>query len=363
VEIMPNSRHASDAIEIPASALQTKAWFVERPDDSIRKEILQFIRDRNPVYLCKYHTHTKPPKGARIEYIGEFDVHQDLPMAPCPCCSPVHPKYRESGKIAWFPDERVIRLIGPDCFKTLNPEGHKEALRRLSEETQHRQTTNYLLGRASDIPKAIAAIRNNLQVAAAVDRAHSEVMKALRLHKVPLWDNIRSGIVVVDLYDTVTQIDENGKKQTRETHSVREVGIVSGVNFYNPSFKAFAPRFKQAQVVLAAVDLGTDYERAVREASDHQRDRWATAIGKGVDKAARLTEELQEVRRGLSPEAVSTIRRWGAHEGTKCFVFAKREGNDLLLGRTEEDYTRLKRVMVGVWEGLDPLPDLGTVDD
>jgi integrase len=32
-------------------------------------------------------------------------------------------------------------------------------------------------------------------------------------------------------------------------------------------------------------------------------------------------------------------------------------------GRTDEDYTRLKRLLVGVWERLDALPDFGTAND
>jgi hypothetical protein len=80
----------------------------------------------------RYHTHSKPTKNARIVYIGRFDLppsHQ-VPdrHAPCPCCSPRAPKYSREGKIAWFPDEHVVRMIGPDCFHTLNPEGHWEAV-------------------------------------------------------------------------------------------------------------------------------------------------------------------------------------------------------------------------------------------
>jgi hypothetical protein len=29
--------------------------------------------------------------------------------------------------IAWFPGVKVIRLIGPDCFATLNLEAHEKA--------------------------------------------------------------------------------------------------------------------------------------------------------------------------------------------------------------------------------------------
>lgn len=42
--------------------------------------------------------------------------------------------FARNGKIAWFPDEHVIRMIGPKCFQTLNPEGHCEAVAQFVRE-------------------------------------------------------------------------------------------------------------------------------------------------------------------------------------------------------------------------------------
>jgi hypothetical protein len=136
----------SDEIDIPDECYHSKPYFKERPDSALVKHIKAFIKETGNPHMWHGHTHTKPPKGARIVYLAEFDLPKKLHksphlFAPCPCCSPTHPKYVRNGKIGWFPDEGIIRIIGPDCFAALDKEGHFKAVAQLRAEQQIEKDT------------------------------------------------------------------------------------------------------------------------------------------------------------------------------------------------------------------------------
>jgi len=115
------------------------------------RQLLQGIRitDGKP-HLWRGHTHTKPSVGSKPVYLDEFDLPlanlKAGHLAPCPCCWSNHPKYGLSGKIAWFPDEAIIRLLGPDCFAAMDQDAHAEALALMRQEKRRKQDIAYLLG-------------------------------------------------------------------------------------------------------------------------------------------------------------------------------------------------------------------------
>jgi hypothetical protein len=121
-------------LDIPDEFFDPKPFYRTRDAaQGVLREIKDHIKKTGEPHSWRHHTHSKPTTRARIVYIGEFDLppsHQAPDRhAPCPCCSPRAPKFSRKGKIAWFPDEHVIRMIGPECFATLNPEGHWEVWR------------------------------------------------------------------------------------------------------------------------------------------------------------------------------------------------------------------------------------------
>ena len=117
---------SDNRIDIPPESLEPKPWFQTRPGKEVVAEIVGFIKQTGKPYLWRGHTHTKPPPGSKPVYLDEFELPKKFRApdrrSPCPCCVPAHPKFCD-GKIAWFPSEAVIRIIGPDCFKALDAEG------------------------------------------------------------------------------------------------------------------------------------------------------------------------------------------------------------------------------------------------
>jgi len=144
-----------EEFDIPQTALETKSWYRERPGSEIIPEIKEFVAAGNWPFLWSGHTHTQPPRGAVPVYIDELFLKNP---SPCPCCTPRTAKWKKAGKIAWFPEEGVIRIIGPDCFRALNPEGHDQAVADLRREQTKQQDVRYLLANIGVVPHTLRAI-------------------------------------------------------------------------------------------------------------------------------------------------------------------------------------------------------------
>ena len=144
-------------LEIPASAFEVKASYFERPDKATVKLIHEFIKQFGTPHLWWGHTHNPPPKGSRVTFLGKYSLpkthHRRAKWAPCPCCSPHSPKYFRQGLIAWFPDEGIIRCVGDQCYKKMDPEGYALAMDQLNAEIADQQTAEFLLGRIPNIPE------------------------------------------------------------------------------------------------------------------------------------------------------------------------------------------------------------------
>jgi hypothetical protein len=163
----------SERIDIPPECREVKAWFRERPGSEVVEEIKRHVAKTGWPHTWRGHTHTKPPPGSKPVYLEEFDLPEKRLRAkrwvPCPCCAPETPKYGRDGKIAWFPTEGVIRLLGPECFKSLDKEGHEEAKRQLEIERQRKQDTDYLLSKLPLLGRVIHVSEGAVPVAKALD--------------------------------------------------------------------------------------------------------------------------------------------------------------------------------------------------
>ena len=154
--------------------LEVKSIYNDEPSRETVREILEWVRQSGLPHEWHGHTHTKPPKdGPAPKYLDEFDVptrgRNVHAIAPCPCCSPRKPKYKRGGKIAWFKDEGVIRLIGPECYKSLNASGHQEAMAELSARRKREQGIRYLANSLPRLEAMSAGLTEVRRVAFAVE--------------------------------------------------------------------------------------------------------------------------------------------------------------------------------------------------
>ena len=179
-------------VDIPEEARRVKDDYAYRPGEAFLQEVRSFVRNGGEPYLFYAHTHTRPPDGSKPVYLDEFDLPESARnsgrLAPCPCCTPNDRKYGRRGKIAWFPSEAVVRLLGPDCFASLDREGHDEALEEMRREKKRRQNARYLLKHHGRLLDALATVKAGLAVALALDSFADDLNRKVGiLANIPLW--------------------------------------------------------------------------------------------------------------------------------------------------------------------------------
>ncbi|MCW5726229.1 hypothetical protein [Parvibaculum sp.] len=333
-----------DPVNIPPSALETKRWFPERPGNDVVREIKEFISECGKPYLWRGHTHTKPKPGALIVYIGEFDLPSRFKSkqywAPCPCCSPRYPKYRESGKIGWFPEEHVIRIIGPDCFRALNEQGHDEALEKFRAEERREKDIRYLVENLPIVPDLLAVTRAIIPVAESVDEFSKSLKQRLTdVLKIDLWRELREGKLRLRIRRDEVYRRADGTVNVREVEDIQDYAPVEGYRLLNPKAKRFAPQLRTLEAHLVSLLNHTNADQSER--SDDERRAIAKLLGDCSRKLRTVVEDLSDARKFGMVIAASTIRRWSEQSGSPLRLYTERTGFDFYIGRHRDEKMRI----------------------
>jgi hypothetical protein len=298
----------TDEIDIPESARAVKAWYPDRPKPEVVREIKDFIRATGTPHLWPGHTHTRPVAGARIVYLGEFDLPDACHKfrerwARCPCCVPDNPKYFRAGKIGYFPDEHVIRMLGPDCFRALNPEGHDRAYDDMRAEEQRENDINFLLSRIGDVPNLIAAVEHAIPVAQAVDELGVALRRELDvILRTQMWSHVRDGQLQTSVVRNVPYLRPDGSEGTRPVEYFGPFGgQLAGINFMNPRAPVIAPRLKRALVLLKAIKTDGPFAELISEWRDDVRRNAAKTLESSIVIVRGSFDALDDMCKFVSP--------------------------------------------------------------
>lgn len=106
----------------------------------------------------------------------DIDRHQrpDGNEIPCSLCSPDRPKFLHNGKLCWYPDERVVRLIGPECIKRFFGENEARAWRAAAEEKERKEAQENFLTRHLPSTRSMSA---------ALERDRVAIIESQRLYQ------------------------------------------------------------------------------------------------------------------------------------------------------------------------------------
>lgn len=332
------------AIEIPASAYEVKAIYWTEPDRSVVKEIKAFVAKTGRPYLWPGHTHTKPPKGARPVYLGEFDLPEayfrnTTLHSPCPCCCPKKPKFAEGGKIAWFPDEGVIRLIGPDCFKRLNPTGHEEALAELRRREARESDISYLLRLAQNVRFIRDAIEENLEIATTVEKMRTGVLAALDEHNIPLWNHVRNGELKIT--KEKLRVSRSASGATSRTSKIvqKTYATIKGYELVSPYYSSVVLGLTNARKMLDVIDLSAKSVAEIEGMDDATRSTIARGLKQTLAELREKFQKLDELRRFASIETIKTLKTWATREDAALNFHIDRKDGRLLIGKSPMECT------------------------
>lgn len=344
----------TEELHIPDECFRPKPDFKERPSSALVKHIRDFIKQTGKPHMWHGHTHTQPPEGARIVYLAEFDLPERLHksphlFAPCPCCSPTHPKYVRNGKVAWFPDEAIIRIIGPDCFAALDKEGHFRAIAQLRAEEQLAKDTMYLLAHLSKVPDAVRTLERALPTFETIDDVRDALRRGIpQAIKSDLWPHIKSGTLQVKHY-------------TGEIATITQYAKIKGQRMLEPSDLDLAPTIRNALATLRNMDPGHDPKATIAAMSDEDRKKNARALVRNLNAAKITFRTAEEIRPFLSVQTIATLRNWGQHEGCPIHLHMMLDNNNLLVGRNEFEHRRFIIAPI-FFAALGSLPVLAETD-
>lgn len=361
-----DGKHLSDTIDIPPEALAVKAWFPTEPGEETVREIKAHIKETGFPYLWRGHTHTKPQPGAVVVYIGEFELPATHKLrsrwSPCPCCAPVSPKFRE-GRIAWFPEEQVIRIIGSDCFMTLNASGHTEAIVEFRKREQARKDVAYLLANLGKVPKTLKVMRAALPIARAVDDFREQLNQRLNGPLgMRLWDQVRDGTLKRRERRTEVYRRADQTEGTRVIDDLVPHAGLAGYQMLDPRAKSLSRPLNTATETLAKIDFGDGFAAKVALLPADKRKKVAADLGRSLRMAQEVFKRVGELRAFLSRASVATLRTWGARSDCPCPVYVGREGGSFYVGRTQQGQLRitLGAEIDGVLKELPAIGEAGT---
>jgi hypothetical protein len=347
-----------DPIEIPDESRRVKEC--EYPDEREVAAIWAFIKRTGAPHLYPNHTHTKPPKGSLPVYVEEFTLPKEFRSlerrAPCPCCTDRFPKYWKNGKIAYFPDERVLRLMGPECFATLDAGGHHAALNQLRALRKKRNDIRYLNQNVHLLPILAYTLGEWMPILSSIDEARRALRDRLTLLKLPLWSKVRDGVLHVTRARRENFRKSDGTSGERTVHDLQVYGPLNGFMFFSPSAKPLAKRLEILQHRLNNRGrVPTQLEIETMDAK--YRHEYAILLQQAITRMRDVLAEATDVRRALSREAMATLNGWSRDPGADFPIHIDADQDAIYIGRSDHNRLRIP-VDFWFWKALKPLPEL-----
>jgi hypothetical protein len=306
-------------IDIPEEALKGRPIFADRPGDDIVKEILDFVRETNAPHLWRGHTHTTFAKDEEFWYLGEYQLPRGR-MAPCPHCSPHHPKYWRKGVIVWFPREKVIRLLGGDCFKTMmGAEAHQAAVKQLGKERRYKAGIAVILNNIDALPETLIAINRSLPIARAVDRFRAD------LHAGDIGKFVRG----------LRRHAKEGELYVSEADgAARRYSMIAGYAILSrPKDPALAGRLQETYAALQGLNVGPDPKKYVDNLDADAVEQAAKIISDSIKAVRETFAEIEDRRKFASEQTVATLRSWGTHPGCPFPAYVWRQHLAFRIGK------------------------------
>jgi hypothetical protein len=187
-----------------------------RPSESDIALFLDHVRETGEPESFPGICRTKPPRASRPIFLRRFDIdrkkRRDGQMAPCPICSPNDSKFLHGGYLAWYPDEGVIRAIGPECGDTVfGGTAYAEAKETFDREERERRAVEFLEKNLHKALAMIAALEAIRSAAIEADRLYAELKRRAPIaQRVLRGIRTGSGLLKVSI---VTERDETNESQ------------------------------------------------------------------------------------------------------------------------------------------------------
>lgn len=321
--------------------------FPTRPSKEVVREALNFIRDTGEPQKWPGHTHTRPDRGANVEYLAEFDLPKSRHKikdhwAPCPICSPTIGKYFLSGKVAWFPDEGVVRMIGGDCYASLvGSEQHEAALAEMKRLQQIEYDEAFVASRVPFVRESFPKMERILAYCRAVDNFRGRLLPRMGsdLHS-PLWQHVSTrGELRVTQAITEMRLVGNVPTERRTEQEVRYGGLEGHEILRPPPNSSLGDSLAAAIAEIESLVKGdTDL---TTNASPEKRSKAIKRLTRSWGVIAETLDRAKALARFIDVANISTLRTWAARRDSPMSGYFAIKGGELLVGLDDREITRI----------------------
>lgn len=155
---------------------QAVSVFSSRPDHLV-PDFKQHLAASAEPHTWRYHSHSAPPRDGVEVLLANFLIPaRRKGRAPCPICSPDHPKYLK-GHLVWSSSTGTLHAVGHCCGHTyFNNDGLRTGLKAASERLRRREDEAFLWGNWES-PRRLLELADLL---APLARSYDQVAKAVR---------------------------------------------------------------------------------------------------------------------------------------------------------------------------------------
>ncbi|MER9624021.1 hypothetical protein NKI98_21750 [Mesorhizobium sp. M0222] len=322
-----------DRIEILEANLRNIAIFHEEPGEQIIEEVKGHVRATAMPWTWRGHSHTRPPDEAFVVYIEEFDVpaKDTVPrVAPCPCCTPHHPKYKNKGKIAWFPNESVIRLIGPKCFASINAGGHEAAIIDLRKRQKRRSELATVALHGAKLEELVAAIDAAIPIADHLDAFMRDLAGAADQERLNFWRELREGTLTITERRRSLVRKADGRLSERDEEFRSTFASILGHSIFDRSQHGSAGKLRPLRSGLALLVNRVSEADQLGEAD---LEKVAEALPKARTSALDIFSGLSDRQRFLTSNAIEILAHWGQHPSSPLrFAISRKRSEVTLVG-------------------------------
>lgn len=204
---LSNQRLVTSASLLVSRREDAEAPYREKPSSYEVERFAQHVRKTGQPETFDKIERNPPPENSTPVVLRKFDVDRKLrpngDEAPCAICSPFHPKCLHDMLLVWYPEEGVIRAIGPECGQRLtNSAAYKTAIADYERSERRRiaeTTIEALLPASNSLSSEFEAMKPAI---AEVTRLH----KKLRRHGRPVVEILKkhkdtNGRLVLEVLD------------------------------------------------------------------------------------------------------------------------------------------------------------------
>lgn len=307
--------------------------FMRQPDDAF------LLSWREHIHLTGYPENfhqvstSRPEQMHNIILLSEeikvpVSLREGGDRVPCPFCSPGSPKF-ERGRMAYFPDESVVRFVGHKCAKTHFGENYASAERIFQRQMRCRgyiKLWSEIVGINSAISAVLAAVE---PAADAIETVRERIEEQAPGFCAFLQRELAQTDGELTVLEDLGQKDRAGNAVLQR----RIIGTAAGLSFLKLDARPCRV-LRTARAALAKTSIALpDWKAASPE---HAATDDILRLGRGVAKALRdIPEAIDVVRDGqafLRAKNVALIHRWGNRTDTPFTLFhMDRNGRQLTI--------------------------------